>query len=113
MLNDKVQNIAIDAGRGYLKYYSEYNGKIYKGMFKSIIGECRPLNFNDYNDPICIEFDGESYFCGSLAEKESHQAVRNSGDSKTSLTVQVLINAVLSRIAMTDTVNLMLGVPNN
>ena len=113
MLNDGVQNIAIDAGRGYLKYYSEYNGKIYKGMFKSIIGEYRPLNFNDYNDPICIEFDGESYFCGSLAEKESHQAVRNSGDSKTSLTVQVLINAVLSRIAMTDTVNLMLGVPNN
>ena len=113
MLNDRVQNIAIDVGRGYLKYYSEYNGNIYKGMFKSIIGEYRPLNFNDYDDPICIEYEGESYFCGSLAEKESHQAVRNSGDSKTSLTVQILINAVLSRIAMTDTVNLMIGVPNN
>ena len=113
MLNDRVQNIAIDVGRGYLKYYSEYNGNIYKGMFKSIIGEYRPLNFNDYDDPICIEYEGESYFCGSLAEKESHQAVRNSGDSKTSLTVQILINAVLSRIAMTDVVNLMIGVPNN
>ena len=113
MLNDRIQNIAIDVGRGYLKYYSEYNGNIYKGMFKSIIGEYRPLNFNDYDDPICIEYEGESYFCGSLAEKESHQAVRNSGDSKTSLTVQILINAVLSKIAMTDTVNLMIGVPNN
>ena len=90
MLNDRVQNIAIDVGRGYLKYYSEYNGNIYKGMFKSIRGEYRPLNFNDYDDPICIEYEGESYFCGSLAEKESHQAVRNSGDSKTSLTVQIL-----------------------
>jgi hypothetical protein len=112
-MQEDIQNIAVDIGRGYTKYYSEYNGKIYKGMFKSIIGESRPLDFKDYDNPICIECNGESYFCGSLAELESHQSVRNSGDSKTSLTVQVLINAILSKIAMTDNVNIMLGVPYN
>ena len=112
-MQEDIQNIAVDIGRGYTKYYSEYNGKIYKGMFKSIIGESRPLDFKDYDDPICIECNGESYFCGSLAELESHQSVRNSGDSKTSLTVQVLINAILSKVAMTDNVNIMLGVPYN
>lgn len=112
-MQEDIQNIAIDVGRGYTKYYSEYNGKIYKGMFKSIIGECRPLDFKDYDEPICIECDGEGYFCGNLAELESHQSVRNSGDSKTSLTVQVLINAVLSKVAMVDNVNIMLGVPYN
>ena len=112
-MQEDIQNIAVDIGRGYTKYYSEYNGKIYKGMFKSIIGESRPLDFKDYDNPICIECNGESYFCGSLAELESHQSVRNSGDSKTSLTVQVLIYAILSKIAMTDNVNIMLGVPYN
>ena len=112
-MHDEVQTIAIDVGRGYTKYYSEYNGKIYKGMFKSIIGESRPLDFKEYQDPICIECNGDSYFCGSLAELESHQAVRNSGDSKISLTVQVLINAVISKAAMTDDINIMLGVPYN
>ena len=112
-LNDVIQNIACDIGRGYTKYYSEFNGKTYKGMFKSIIGEARPLNYDDYTDPISIEVDGEGYFCGLLAELESHQSVRNSGDSKTSLTVQILINAILLKCAVTDKVNIMLGVPNN
>lgn len=112
-LDNVIQNIACDVGRGYTKYYTEYNGKVYKGMFKSIIGEARPLNFEDYIDPINIECDGEGYFVGHLAELESHQSVRNSGDSKTSLTVQILINAILSKCAMTDTINIMLGTPNN
>lgn len=112
-MHNIIQNISCDVGRGYTKYYTEYNGKIYKGMFKSIIGESRPLNYDDYEEPISIECDGEGYFIGYLAELESHQSVRNSGDSKTSLTVQILINAILSKCAMTDTVNIMLGCPNN
>ena len=112
-MEDKIQNIACDIGRGYTKYYSEFNGRIYKGMFKSIIGESRPLNYDDYTDPISIEVNGNGYFCGGLAELESHQAVRNSGDSKVSLTVQILISAILSRCAMTDNINIMLGCPNN
>lgn len=113
MKREVKQVIAIDVGRGYTKYYSEYNGKIYKGMFKSIIGESRPLNFEDYDNPIYITIDGNSYFVGSLAELESHQSVRNTSDSKVSLTVKTLIYAVLSQIGMTDEVNIMLGVPNN
>ena len=80
-MEDKIQNIACDIGRGYTKYYSEFNGRIYKGMFKSIIGESRPLNYDDYVDPISIEVYGTGYFGGGLAELESHQAVWNSGDS--------------------------------
>lgn len=112
-MHNIIQNISCDVGRGYTKYYTEYNGKVYKGMFKSIIGESRPLNYDDYTEPISIECDGEGYFIGYLAELESHQAVRNSGDSKVSLTVQILINAILSKCAMSDTVNIMLGCPNN
>lgn len=115
LIDDNVtQKIAIDAGRGYLKYYSIYKGKEYKDMFKSIIGDSRPLNnYDKYENPICINYENEDYFVGLIAEKESHQSVRNSGDSKTSLTVQVLISAVLSKIAMTDKVSIMLGVPDN
>lgn len=113
LINDIEQLLAIDVGRGYVKYYSEYNGKSYKGIFKSIIGESRPLNFEDYTDPIYIKCNDEEYFVGILAELESHQSVRNSGDSKTSLTVQILINAVLSKVAMTDKVKIVLGCPNN
>ena len=107
----RIQTIAIDIGRYGVKYYTEHNNKIYKGMFKSIIGEGRALDFSNYSDPIYISNGLEKYFVGTLAELESYQSVRNTSDSKTSLTVQVLLNAVLSKVAMTNNINIMLGVP--
>ena len=74
-MEDKIQNIACDIGRGYTKYYSEFNGRIYKGMFKSIIGESRPLNYDDYVDPISLEVNGNGYFCGGQYETKTVECI--------------------------------------
>lgn len=110
-MNELVQNIGLDIGRGYLKGYSEYAGRSHKTMFKSIVGDARDIDLKDYTDPIYINFDGVDSFCGILAEKESYDPVRNSNDSKTSLTVKTLLAAALNKLAIADNVNIMLGVP--
>ena len=58
-----------------------------------------------------IEFEGEDWFVGLLAEKESQTIVRNSKDSKISRAVRVLMAAALSELAVEENVKIMLGVP--
>lgn len=105
------QVIGIDFGRGYVKAYSEINGKEYKTIFKSIVGEGKDIDLNIYNNPISINFQDEDFFIGELAEKESNAQTRNSRDSKTSLTVQRLLAAVINEISVKDNIKIMLGVP--
>lgn len=109
-MND-IQNIGLDIGRGYVKAYSEYLGRVQKTIFKSIVGDARNIDLNEYKEPIYINFEGADHFCGILAEKESYNAIRNSKDSKVSETVKVLIAAALDKTAIAEEVNLMLGVP--
>ncbi|EGT4139019.1 ParM/StbA family protein [Clostridium perfringens] len=106
-----AQIIGLDIGRGYTKGYTEVNGLVKECMFKSIIGEGRSLNFSDYENPIMINFEGEDFFVGLLAEIESQTLIRNSKDSKTTSTVQKLIAAALSNLAVEEEVKIMLGVP--
>ena len=106
-----AQIIGLDIGRGYTKGYTEVNGLVKECMFKSIIGEGRSLNFSDYENPIMINFEGEDFFVGLLAEIESQTLIRNSKDSKTTSTVQKLIAAALSQLAVEEEVKIMLGVP--
>lgn len=105
------QIIGLDIGRGYTKGYTEVNGLVKECMFKSIVGEGRSLNFSDYENPIMINFEGEDFFVGLLAEIESQTLIRNSKDSKTTSTVQKLIAAALSQLAVEEEVKIMLGVP--
>ncbi|HAT4181235.1 TPA: hypothetical protein ACOTGW_002749 [Clostridium perfringens] len=106
-----AQIIGLDIGRGYSKGYSEINGLVKECMFKSIIGEGRALNFADYESPIMINFKNEDWFIGLLAEQESQTPIRNSKDSKTTETVQTLIAAALSQLAVEEEVKIVLGVP--
>ncbi|EJT6665762.1 ParM/StbA family protein [Clostridium perfringens] len=106
-----AQIIGLDIGRGYSKGYSEINGLVKECMFKSIIGEGRALNFADYESPIMINFKNEDWFIGLLAEQESQTPIRNSKDSKTTETVQTLIAAALSQLAVEEEVKVVLGVP--
>lgn len=106
-----AQIIGLDIGRGYSKGYSEINGLVKECMFKSIIGEGRALNFADYESPIMINFKNEDWFIGLLAEQESQTPIRNSKDSKTTETVQTLISAALSQLAVEEEVKIVLGVP--
>lgn len=110
MLND-TQIIGADLGRGYIKGYSSYK-EAKECMFKSIVGQGRDIDFTTYNNPIYISADKEDYFCGVLAEKEGDNPTQNSKDDKTSKTAKKLLYAVLNEIAVTDTVEIMLGVPN-
>ena len=110
MEND-VQIIGMDLGRGYTKAYSEYNEQKKSCLFKSVIGLGRNLDFSLYDQPIFIEQDKESYFAGMLAEKEGYTPTRNSKDSKTTTTAEKLLYAALNEVAIADKVKLMLGVP--
>lgn len=105
------QIIGLDIGRGYTKCYSEVNGMKKECKFKSVIGEGRGLDFSDKIDPIYINVNDEDYFVGTLAEKESYSPMRNSKDSKVSITAEVLMAAALNSVAVEDEVNIMLGVP--
>lgn len=106
-----AQIIGLDIGRGYSKGYTEINGLIKECMFKSIIGEGRALNFADYEAPIMVNFKGEDWFVGLLAEQESQTPIRNSKDSKITETVQTLFAAALSQLAVEEEVKIVLGVP--
>ncbi|EOU1917699.1 ParM/StbA family protein [Clostridium perfringens] len=106
-----MQIIGLDVGRGYTKGYTEINGLVKECMFKSIIGEGRNLDFSNYQEPLMINYEKEDWFIGLLAEQESQTPIRNSKDSKTTNTVQVLIAAALSQLAVEDEVKIMLGVP--
>lgn len=105
------QIIGLDIGRGYTKCYSEVNGMKKECKFKSVIGEGRGLDFSDKINPIYINVNDEDYFVGTLAEKESYSPMRNSKDSKVSITAEVLMAAALNSVAVEDEVNIMLGVP--
>nr|DAN99145.1 MAG TPA: hypothetical protein [Caudoviricetes sp.] len=107
----EIQVIGLDIGRGYTKGYSEVNGISKQCLFKSIIGEGRNIDFSEQESPIMIEFEGEDWFVGLLAEKESQTIVRNSKDSKISRAVRVLMAAALSELAVEENVKIMLGVP--
>ena len=106
-----IQTIGLDCGRGFTKGYTELNGIVKECCFKSIIGEGREIELSGFDNPIRINFENNDWFVGMLAEKESQAAARNSKDNKTSRTVRVLIASALSKLAMEDTVNIMLAVP--
>lgn len=109
----ECQIISYDAGRGYVKAYSEIDKDVKSVMFKSIIGDGRDnkVEYTNYENPIYISFEGMDYFIGSLAENESYSSIRNSRDSKVSQTVKVLLASVLEQIAVKDRVKIMFGVP--
>lgn len=113
MSKKDIQIIGADIGRGFSKGYTEYNGLKKECVFKSITGEGKDINnINEYKDPIYIKInDKEDYFIGLLAEKESYTPIRNSKDSKISETVEILLYAILNKIAIADKVKIMLGVP--
>lgn len=106
-----VQIIGLDIGRGYVKGYTEYKKKKRECLFKSVIGDGREIDFDTHEDPVYINFEGQNYFAGILAEKESFNAIRNADNRKTSLTMRVLIAAALNKLAVADEVKIMLGVP--
>lgn len=111
MKND-IQIIGADIGRGYAKGYSFFNDVYKECCFKSIVGIGRNIDFKEYKDPIYIEVHGDDYFVGELAEKESDTPTQNSRDSKTSITAQKLLFAIINKLATSDSVKIMLGVPN-
>lgn len=116
-MNLEVQNIGADIGRGYVKGFTEADGLEYSCMFKSVVAIGRSMDFANYQDPIFldIKLDDKIYnntFCGILAEEEGHAPVRNSMDSKITDTVKKLMGALLNKLALKQTVNIMLGVPN-
>lgn len=107
-----MQIIGFDSGRGYIKASTEINGEIKSIMFKSVYGDGRnKIELKNYDSPIYIEYSGEEYFIGLLAEKESYTPIRNSRDSKISTTVEILLAAALGELAVEDEVGIMFGVP--
>lgn len=110
-----VQIIGFDGGRGYVKAYSEYNNQKLSCIFKSIIGlvERRVESYPEYiEDNIHIEVDGAEWFVGELAERESKGAIHNLSDDKTDQPVDILLYAAIDKLAVTNKVKVMMGVPH-
>lgn len=124
---ENIQEIGFDCGRGYVKAYSKVDGVNHQTKFKAVIGDGRDIDLSDYNKeynpndvmvsedasiekPRYIEFEGERYFIGLLAEKESQAPIRNSKDSKITETVRVLLASTLNDIAVKSKVKIMIGV---
>lgn len=112
IINQESQIIGVDIGRGYVKGYTVYNGEASECCFKSIVSLGREIEFDDYKDPIYLEVDGEEYFAGILAEVEGYSPTSNNMESKVTLTAEKLLYALLDKLAVTDNVKLVLGVPN-
>ena len=109
----ETQFIGVDAGRGYLKGYTEYKGKAKEFKCKSIIGDGREINyFSTYENPIYLEINGEEIFAGELAEKESFNAIQNYSDDKTSDVAKKLMYVILNELAESSEVKICLGVPH-
>lgn len=112
---DKIistQYIGLDIGRGYVKAYSNYEGKEYRCNFKSIVSDGRNIYGKDYDGCIYIDVDGSEYFVGELAETEGYNPIQNLIDSKTKGIVPTLLLAALNEVAVSDVVTIALGVPN-
>ena len=112
IVNQESQIIGADIGRGYVKGYTVYNGEASECCFKSIVSLGREIDFDDYKDPIYLEVDGDEYFAGILAEVEGYSPTSNNMESKVTLTAEKLLYALLDKLAATDNVKLVLGVPN-
>ena len=110
---DDYQIISMDFGRSWVKAKTEFEGQVYETKFKSIVGDGRDIDLSKYKNPIYINVQGEDLFIGDLALKESHDPIRNSKDSKTTMTVQTLFHAVISEIAFTDKIKVLFTVPND
>lgn len=110
---DDYQIISMDFGRSWVKAKTEFEGKSYEVKFKSIVGDGRDIDLSKYANPIYINVNGEDLFIGDLALKESHDPIRNSKDSKTTMTVQTLFHAVISELAFTDKIKVLFTVPND
>ncbi|WP_297429785.1 ParM/StbA family protein [Clostridium sp.] len=110
--NEDIQLIGLDIGRGYVKAYSQYNGSEKECLFKSVVSLGRTLKFDDYKEPICLEVNGNEYFAGMLAEIEGENPIQNLKDDKTTNTAKKLLYAALNKIAVSENVKIMLGVPN-
>ena len=109
----EVQSIGVDLGRGYVKGYTEFNGKVKTCLFQSIVGDSRKLeDYSSYKDPIYLKVDDESYFVGELAEKESYNPISNFSDSKTTDIAKKLLYALFSKLAESNYVKICIGVPN-
>lgn len=113
MAKKDVQFIGFDGGRGYIKAYTEVDGEAKQTIFKSVYGDGRSgkVDFENYEKPKYLNIEGEDYFVGLLAERESYSSIRNSQDSKTSDTMKILFASALNDIAVKDTVKVVFGVP--
>lgn len=107
----EMQIIGLDIGRGFSKGYTEYNGTNKECLFKSVVAIGRDMNFENYDDPIYLEVKKEPFFAGLLAEVEGDSPTQNLKDDKTTVTVEKLIYAALNKLAVSENVKIMLGVP--
>lgn len=114
-MDNNIQTIGVDVGRGYTCASSRYDGELYECNFKSIVGIGRKMEEypKKIKENIHLEFNqtGKQYFIGELAEKEGYLPTQNVKDSKITDTVERLLFAAIFKVNKTKRVNIMLGVP--
>lgn len=112
-----MENVSIDLGYGFVKAISS-NGK--RVIFPSVVGnEGSNLDLsgafgNRPNDieNIHIRYDNESYFIGSLAEKESSATTRVFEQERfKNVYTNILLNTAIQLVSDSDIVSVTTGLP--
>lgn len=106
------QVIGLDIGRGYVKGWTIVDDKVVYCIFRSVYSLGRnTIDFTMYDEPILINYEGIDYFVGDIAVRENRNYISNQSDEKDTKTVEILIAAALSKLAVCDNVKIVLGVP--
>jgi plasmid segregation protein ParM len=114
-----MEHVAVDLGYGYVKAISATTGK--RVVFPSLVGRgfdsALAGVFGDRKNDvenIHIEYDGNDYFVGTLAEKESRGATRIFGQERFEhLYTNILLNTAIQLVTdgKSNQINLSTGLP--
>lgn len=121
-----IQNIGIDIGRGCVKGYTEYKSETKVCLFNSIVATAtsKEKDLDVYKNEKNIHKSSyfsanivgdkklDNIYCGLIASKEGHTPIQNVSDSKITEVAERLFIGALDKLAISQEVNIVLGVPN-
>src|SRR5690554_6481261 len=111
-----MQNLSIDFGHNSVKGACENGNIIYPSIISSDIKDINITEFTDYNrlDYLKIKYEGQQYFIGELARKQSDLCIQNvNHDDMTTYETKVLILTAAAFMTYSNRVNIATDLPVN
>lgn len=112
-MENKVQFIGMDIGRGYAKGYTVYNNKELRSIIQAafIPAFSEPSSGKIKYDSFYFKSNGEEFIVGEKAFDEGN-AITTKDNDKTGQVTETLIQGLLAKIGVAKEVIIGLGIPN-